>query len=167
MAPTSFRMDSLLREMQEIEGARMRHAPLQGNQTDVDVIQDQMCRHYYVQYEVNYSHRRPSLAQVYHTVWLAETRFLTQNSLIAAPAVADLATQQNWASEFLDASTKRAEHEHGDWTEQFLSTQPAAGHMVRAQVPVESTQWAKDFLASNEHKEWFVCYSHDFHTHSA
>lgn len=30
MAPTSFRMDSLLREMQEIDGARMRHAPLQG-----------------------------------------------------------------------------------------------------------------------------------------
>ena len=30
MAPTSFHMDSLLREMHEIEGARHRHAPLPG-----------------------------------------------------------------------------------------------------------------------------------------
>ena len=79
---------------------------------------------------------------------------------MSAPAVADLATQQNWASEFLDASTTNAaqrDPESHKWTEQFLAARtPASGHIADAHIPVESTQWAKDFLASNEHKEWYV-----------
>ena len=81
--------------------------------------------------------------------------------MFAAPGVADLATAGNWAEEYL-AAEARSKSTAGvagggpNWAAEFLEGRSA---VPRPPAPVlhphhPTNQWARDYLAQNEHKVW-------------
>ena len=109
---------------------------------------------------------RGALATCTTTRWYKSSPFyglsFVTELFCAGAAIADLATQQDWASQFLDQCANADQTTTKSWTDDFLNAHPPpTGSMplAPASTPVESTQWAKDFIASNEHKEWSVIFA--------
>ena len=72
----------------------------------------------------------------------------------AAPAVADLAADGAWAEEYL-AAEAQARDLGPDWSTEFHSNKPPNWLPKEAgAAAMPERQWAQDFLARNEHKEW-------------
>ncbi len=83
---------------------------------------------------------------------------------LPAPGVADLAVAGNWAEEYL-AAEARSKTGHGgppgsDWAAEFLEGRaPPMGPQLQPHLSAPpSDQWARDYLAQNEHKVWYVMY---------
>ncbi|XP_033125685.1 peroxisomal targeting signal 1 receptor-like [Anneissia japonica] len=74
-----------------------------------------------------------------------------------APAIADLATQPNWAQEFLVAEKERIEdittERPSDWTRDFLESQKeAVGPEILPENP--NAKWAEEYLSGSAEKLW-------------
>ncbi|XP_072175236.1 peroxisomal targeting signal 1 receptor-like [Diadema setosum] len=81
----------------------------------------------------------------------------SRQALSQAPGVAHLASQPDWAAEFLEAEQQRAgeivDDTDLDWTKDFLDSQrDAVGPDI---IPTTSnTKWAEEYLEQSEHKLW-------------
>ena len=68
------------------------------------------------------------------------------NSYIhAAPGIAELASNDNWASEFLSADRIP---DNSGWSEEYMVQKPGM-------VP-HANLWAEEYLDHSEHRAWYV-----------
>ena len=74
-----------------------------------------------------------------------------------APGVAALAADGAWAEEYL-AAEAQGRPLGPDWSAEFLANKPPdwLHREAGAAAALPERQWAQDFLARNEHKEWCV-----------
>ena len=89
------------------------------------------------------------------------TLYPWNHKIFSAPGVADLAAAGNWAEEYLaaEARNKSAVATSGggpNWAAEFLEGRVG---VPRHPVPIghpnhPTNQWARDYLAQNEHKVW-------------
>ncbi|XP_033724769.1 peroxisomal targeting signal 1 receptor-like isoform X2 [Pecten maximus] len=70
----------------------------------------------------------------------AELKYAPQRAL----GIAELASQDNWASEFLSDGKEAGHHE---WADDFMSQKPAI-------LPPTDVKWAEDYLDQSEHRPW-------------
>ncbi|XP_069117454.1 peroxisomal targeting signal 1 receptor-like isoform X2 [Argopecten irradians] len=70
----------------------------------------------------------------------AELKYAPQRAL----GIAELASQDNWASEFL---TDGKDAGHQEWADDFMSQKPAI-------LPSTDVKWAEDYLDQSEHRPW-------------
>ena len=93
--------------------------------------------------------------------WLYASRFENGYNFFVAPGVADLATAGNWAEQYLaaEARSKASAGMTGggsNWAAEFLEGRTGVPHQPGPVLhPHHPTnQWARDYLAQNEHKVW-------------
>ena len=134
MAPQTFHMDGLLRELHEIEGARMRQAPQRGEYNPHVLIVNEIIP-----------------AEI-----IVQTLVIYYGSQFTGPTVADLATTGNWAQEYLAAEAQVGVKNSGGWAAEFLETKipPGGPGLERHLPPAVQSEWAHDFLAQRENKIW-------------
>ncbi|OWF41218.1 peroxisomal targeting signal 1 receptor-like isoform X1 [Mizuhopecten yessoensis] len=70
----------------------------------------------------------------------AELKYAPQRAL----GIAELASQDSWASEFL---TDGKESGHHEWSDEYMSQKPAI-------LPPTDVKWAEDYLDQSEHRPW-------------
>ncbi|XP_070562002.1 peroxisomal targeting signal 1 receptor-like isoform X2 [Ptychodera flava] len=120
--PQTFRMDSLLQEMQAIEGTELRHVPVRAGPRVADIACENWASEYLNQ-EVNKS------AQANSAQWTQD--FLASQHAAAAPDPIESNTK--WAEEYL------AHTEDKIWTEEFENTYKA-----------EDEKWVDEFQSSQK-----------------